>query len=850
MSAQIPSFILKGTYQQYKEDTDYCCHYLIEKAADLGHGLAKYRKQAARTFKQSGSDGSKTKVLIKVKDWHPLAQWIVANSPQALISDTFMGRLRAALQARMVFASKHADDEDNGGHNHFNKCLQSVLDCLQPIHARQKAARRARYKKPAVEDAVEAARVNRHVTASKESVPLHNNEGREPTEQTDEPKVEEAHDIDQELPDSTSSTEIEVTFEEPVEAKEDRRLFAVHCLLIDLHRIRSWLWDKWAAYKDGNCSLIVASLATNTAIGICMGWEQEMIQALELDLESDLGVLAFLVNRERYRDTDILEKTCEQHPFLKSIHPCLNNFSFMTQFTLASVFLGEKMEKLDEANRQRPSDWNRSELFYRRLSSKKLFLPVRPGSTVQRYVNKITMRDSEAIGFNPVHQQTFREAFSDSIDDFLSEKDGGDNMILNGIQDCVFTHLTDSLRNGYIQLSTAFAVCLFLDSVDILREEFMRRPLTELDATAQEVVMKVTIHTSILKTTNIAANGDFLWILIRGLAQRVLSDDTEAESKLVHVQPNLRKRLASNPILCGLYQLWLRRRFADASIHDVDDRMVVMDLAHFYNSVLVSGLLPPWTDMEHVIDLHGADHVFHGGRPSDLQNCAVKYRLLMGRKPNDDGWLHNITSYRKLREPFCPLSRMFMKRLLPTSADNKWRDITEVELAALEIKLKGSKHRIKFDVHDIVTNRSELHKHHASRRRSYNALELLEDITTIIDGETKMMCFDHLAFQRRCFGALCEIRDNLENHGFDLQLQPEEKTKFGVGKVFYKITFLTVLDYEMLKRYPVKLETASDELLMGQFVRTREGRFEAAAEGFANFLRKLQKTGAKYLKDS
>ena len=76
-------------------------------------------------------------------------------------------------------------------------------------------------------------------------------------------------------------------------------MFAVHCLLVDLHKIRSWLTRKWADYEEGKCDLIVASMATNTAIEICMKWEQDLTKSLNLGGEYELVLLAFLVNRAR-----------------------------------------------------------------------------------------------------------------------------------------------------------------------------------------------------------------------------------------------------------------------------------------------------------------------------------------------------------------------------------------------------------------------------------------------------------------------------------------------------------------------------------------------------------------------
>jgi hypothetical protein len=129
------------------------------------------------------------------------------------------------------------------------------------------------------------------------------------------------------------------------------------------------------------------------------------------------------------------------------------------------------------------------------------------------------------------------------------------------------------------------------------------------------------------------------------------------------MQPNIRKRLANNPITYGMYQLWMARSLAVASIVELDKRLVVMDLVYFYNSALVSGQLSIcWKDLEYFILLHDLDQLFRRDRPTTLEDCVTKYKPLISLNQDGDGWRSSRYERRNLERLFCPLSRVLMGR--------------------------------------------------------------------------------------------------------------------------------------------------------------------------------------------
>lgn len=155
MAPNLPTFIRSGTYQKYKEDTSFIVNWLVDTARDVGHDMSRYRKPTDSTSRTNlaiasrNHHSSNLEVHIQTCDFLPLADAIASSWPKALVSDTFMRRLRAALQARRVCALSYASttdpdiEKDNQKHLYFIGVLQSVLDCLRLLHAQQRIAQRS-----------------------------------------------------------------------------------------------------------------------------------------------------------------------------------------------------------------------------------------------------------------------------------------------------------------------------------------------------------------------------------------------------------------------------------------------------------------------------------------------------------------------------------------------------------------------------------------------------------------------------------------------------------------------------------------------------------------------------------
>lgn len=83
-------------------------------------------------------------------------------------------------------------------------------------------------------------------------------------------------------PDVQLETDIGDSREPNYEAEQsqsvEEQYLATHCLFQDVKQIRSFLRQLWASYKDGDISLVAASITTNTAIDFVRGLEQDILQ--------------------------------------------------------------------------------------------------------------------------------------------------------------------------------------------------------------------------------------------------------------------------------------------------------------------------------------------------------------------------------------------------------------------------------------------------------------------------------------------------------------------------------------------------------------------------------------------
>ena len=347
MANTIPAFIMAGTYQQYKEDTQYCIEWLVDTATEAGHDMSRYRRLTSKVQTAWGTrNASMLNIHVQTNDFLPLARSISSKWPRIVISDVFMRRLRAALQARRVCASYYIEDadaaveEENRKHQHFISALQSVHDCLRPLHVQQQATHSA----PRIPPPVTLSSPSTNATVSSREQ-LANKFGKLKVHKAK--AVASAGDMQPPAnamaePSASPTPKHHVTFEEVSGRKGEHRSFSVHCLLLDLHRLRLFVGQKWLEYRNGKCDLVVASVIMNTAIEISSRLQDDMVRTLGLKHVQELLLLTF--DRDSIRraaTTETLRAAVIEFENYSELFPYTQEFAFTTEFVAASDFMQE-----------------------------------------------------------------------------------------------------------------------------------------------------------------------------------------------------------------------------------------------------------------------------------------------------------------------------------------------------------------------------------------------------------------------------------------------------------------------------------------------------------------------------
>jgi hypothetical protein len=119
--------------------------------------------------------------------------------------------------------------------------------------------------------------------------------------------------------------------------------------------------------------------------------------------------------------------------------------------------------------------------------------------------------------------------------------------------------------------------------------------------------------------------------------------------------------ISRNPVWGGLVLYHFHRKYHCVSIGKTQWFMV--SILHLYNSCRQVGGLPiPWPDLEHIIETHGTERIFVGGRPTD---------------PDD--------FYHRLMMATCVSSRSFVKEFTQRNAEFRRTDQNTTEKRGLPL---------------------------------------------------------------------------------------------------------------------------------------------------------------------
>lgn len=227
----------------------------------------------------------------------------------------------------------------------------------------------------------------------------------------------------------------------------------------------------------------------------------------------------------------------------------------------------------------------------------------------------------------------------------------------------------------------------------------------------------------------------------------------------------------NHPLVCGL---WLQESLV--VMHSYGTRMAaghgpIETAIHLSQAVSLAGLNPAggsWSDLEYIINKHGATYMFVGERPDNLCDCFNRMRIafgvgvsLLSRNKKNEIDYRDIKSDRGIR-----VSRRLGRHILPISryvsignktngTGYKW-DVTRaardpfVMMEALVNRINGSK--------DVSRPADPLNENTSEVQRSLTPLQSLEIFKRALKEDDLPLRFDLMNLNWRCLKLLRRIQ--------------------------------------------------------------------------------------------
>ena len=761
---------LYGSFRQYKEDTDWCLQWLLDTAEAHGYDLDQYTSQR----------GGASSFHLKSADIRLLANFVSEQWPDIQISEVLIRRLDLAVRLRTLcatwFGSRDDPDllEQNDRHRHSITLLVDIQSSFRPLfdkqpehHAQRRrlSAARARHQAYAEDEADELAQQMEGVVV-------------------DEDISSAAVEISEE--------EYEIPTEDPKrkivvddQAEDDMQTIhaAVHCLLADIYKIRTYSVSAWTDYRDDKLGLSVVTLLNRVAMSLVVRLEHETL-ASQVD-EQPL----------RYRTlmSPFYDGNLEQQPKIEavqlsddvSVDPL--EFILVGGWTLSQVFLGGVHLKM----------YNRSFLALnsqgKKVERKRVRKSGLPG-TPQFGDERVPMRedklsaddisaqspghastskgwsydlDTRALHFTQDELEALQSAYGVSLDGDL-----GRELTTSTHEDAFLLHFRSVFAEPKnISISSAFVGQLFADISGVLGSSGSTRAFNQLRHSAK--VAKTTIRADsqhITVPANMPAAGT-LNDPLANFPDRLGSN--EAYSSPIHQhQQGFHDLLMNSPFACGSWQVSTISMLCMVSTNKVDKLQTVLSMLHLYNAVRQCGLLEAtWPDMEYLIAVHSPLYLFYGDTPRTMEDCASKYTLskgvsIKGKLPQTKATASLSLTKRSFWDHSFPTARLCLAHSQDPKKEGSGINLNDLALVLTELDLQGDRHKIKIDRGGNLLNREKLKAYSKLSRGSLTPMELLKRLRTQLELDMAHMGFDYLAMHRSCEAMLQYMKDEVETAGF------------------------------------------------------------------------------------
>lgn len=189
------------------------------------------------------------------------------------------------------------------------------------------------------------------------------------------------------------------------------------------------------------------------------------------------------------------------------------------------------------------------------------------------------------------------------------------------------------------------------------------------------------------------------------------------------------------------------------SIDVANSWLIIFANFHLYNAALI-GTESSWTwpDMEYVIELHGPEHLFVGGRPTDLEQCGPKMDLAGGIaqiRTSRHRSAHEVHNKQRTLRSDALICHLMAPRYWMKDIKSRCREVADASLTAGEILIAVHR-RLEQNQQLTTPGDHELY-----------LIPSLDQVRVVVDDEWRHLQFDYLGLQQRCFKLLERLRDSV-----------------------------------------------------------------------------------------
>ena len=738
----LPKF-LYGSYKRYKADTTTFVDWLIETAKKCGNPATLEKNPDGRQKSKKSTEAPKYK--LNLEELSRLAQTVAQSSVK--VPPVVLAAVKRAISLRKrcaswFSASHKRADRANETHSHFIEVLERLCEVLEWKSPKPAAASAGASKSQTTageHQELEALANNSFAALSLEGA-----------------KNAEQPSIDQ--PASPEEGLVEI---DEGEADDDNpySLLFLHlfCMFEDLQNLRQFVLQTLTEYVEGQIDLMNMAVVADTAVHLAKQLIYEVTSAW----------------------AHIPELRDEQS---------IQQFIYMTACTFRGKHWGAKPDPAIpfNINMADVADWCYLPTFILLTSFKDVLqpnqLPVFKKGHFGVY-NPGARRDHMSPG------QRFNEdkiLLLELLPEFTLLQQF---KIDPPVTDEITAGLISFVKHRKTPLWLSFATQILLDVHHGLRHT-NQKAFNDLRLSALRTKKTIDEYWSLSKTfsskpTFWPKEGDEAIEGVHSAVQAWVTNDAVGEFKENALPQNPKNKvqaaggiekhflLKSHGVLCGLMAFDFTLNMQQIGLSLINQWYDVVQMAYLYNLAQQTGVSKlQWPDMDVFIELHGAEHMFIGGRPKTADESIKKLRLATGiSSPSDFARGSRNASGRgsttannnvRLMEPSTAVKTIFQDRYVKhgqnkLSVDNVDKLIKEISPSD---KLQPAP-----EAQLTATAGLQTMHHRWDHTHRLGALQLLAAIKQGLYAEEPRLQFNYFAMHKRCIDMLRLIQAK-EDHKF------------------------------------------------------------------------------------